>query len=165
MNRRQAITSIGLGSAGFAATAAFTAPACSAKSVGAEISVVETFLKVVATELPNQSAIITKILKIADDFNVDYQRGDFANAASIFASLETDITQLITDIGVNVSSRVKIALVLIDAAVTAIGELLKSQKTPAMQGIIANSTPEKKAQAAQIEQRASKVDKLFKAIH
>lgn len=162
-SKRSFLAVAGLGATGFALGTAFTAPACSAKSVSAEIIVVETFLKVVAVEIPNQSAIITKILKVADDFNADYQRGDFANAAAIFATLETDTTQLIADLGVNVSQRVKIALVLIDAAITAIGELLKSQKTAVIQGMIA--TPEKKAQAMQIEKRADKIDKLFRAIH
>lgn len=164
MNRRQAITSIGLGGAGFAATAAFNAPACSGKSVGAEVTVVETFLKVVAVEIPNQSATITRILKVADDFNTDYQRGDFANAATIFATLEGDITQLIADLGVNVSDRVKTALVLIDAGVTAIWELLNSQKTPAVQGIIAAKKQGSKAQAIG-DTRAAHLNKLFASIH
>lgn len=164
ITRREAIATIGLGSAGYMATAAFTAPACSAKSVGAEIVVVKSFLKVVSTEIPGQPAMITKILKVADDFNADYQRGDFVSAGTIFATLEGDITQLISDLGVNVSNRVKTALVLIDAGVTAIWELLNSQKTAAVQSEIA-----KQGQASRVQSlesgRAAHLDKLFTAIH
>jgi len=139
-------------------------PACSAKSVGAEVRVAETFLKVVAIELPSQKPIIDKIIKVADDFNADYQRGDFKNAASIFATLEGDVTQLISDLGVNVSQRIKVALVLVDAAITAIGELLNSQKGAVVVNLM-NATPAEQAKAAAIERRAARVDKLFRAIH
>lgn len=164
MNRRQAITSIGLGGAGFVATAAFTAPACSGKSVGAEVAVVETFLKVVAVEIPNQKPIIDKIIKVADDFNADYQKGDFATAATIFATLEGDITQLIADLGKNVSDRVKTALILVDAGITAIWELLNSQNTPAVQGIIDAKKQGSKAQAIG-DTRAAHLSKMFASIH
>lgn len=141
-------------------------PACSAKSVNAEYQVVKTFLNVVAVEIPSQKPTIDKILKIGDDFNADYQRGDFVNAAAIFATFEADITQFIADVGVNLSPRVKIALVLANAAVAAIGGLLKSQKgVPAVQSALMNATTEQQAQAAAIEKRAAQIDRLFAAIH
>lgn len=137
---------------------------CSPKSVNAEIQVAETFLRVVAVEIPNQKPTIEKILKVADDFNADYQRGDFVNATAIFANLEADVTQLISDVGVNLSSRAKMALVFIDAAVTAIADLLKSQRgAPGVPSKAAMST-QQKAQAEAIESRAGRVDKLFAAI-
>jgi hypothetical protein len=164
MDRRQALTTIGLGGTGFIAGSAFTAPACNGKSVSAEVTVVETFLKVVAVEIPNQKPTIDKILKVADDFNADYQWGDFASAASVFASLDADITQLISDLGVNVSDHVKADLVLIDAGLTAIWQLLNSQKTPAVQGVIAKQG--RSAQAQSIEsRRAGHLEKLFASIH
>src|ERR1700720_1838820 len=136
-------------------------PACSAKSVNAEVQIVKTFLQVVAVELPNQGPFITKILKIADGFNTDYQRGDFVNASAVFKNLEGDVAQLVADVGVNLDPRIKIALVLANAAIVAIGGLLQSQKSvPAVQAALMNATPEQRSQAAAIEKRAAQIDRL-----
>jgi hypothetical protein len=172
-NRRAFLRLAGTGAAGLAlggviapiGTPGTPTPACSPKSVNAEVQVAETFLKVVAVELPNQQAFITKILKVTDDFNTDYQRGDFANAGTLFATLSGDFTHLLNDVGVNINAKVKIALVLIDAAIAGIAGLLKSQIPAATQaGLMATLPAAQQSQAAVIEARAAHAEALFTAI-
>jgi hypothetical protein len=171
--RRSFLRLAGTGAAGLAlggviapiGTPGTPTPACSPKSVNAEVQVAETFLKVVAVELPNQKPAIDKILKVMDDFNADYQRGDFVSAGAIFKTMDADVTQLVTDLGVNLNPKVKMALVFIDAAVSAIGGFLFAQKgAPGVAAVMMNATPEQQSQAAAIERRAAHAEALYGAI-
>ena len=160
MNRKEFITTAGMGAV---ATAALGFGKCSGPSVAVEVATAVTFLGKVATLLPGKAQVIGKITTALSDFNSFYQRGDFANAGKLFSVVDADFTQLIADVGVNLSPSVKIALALVDAAVSAIAVLMKGA-VPAAVASKAKLTDEQRDQVAAIERRAAKTDKLFAAI-
>jgi hypothetical protein len=139
-------------------------PGCSKASIEVEVSTAITFLNKVSSLLPGKAQIIAKIVAALNDFNKFYQAGDFTSAGKFFSTVDADFTQLITDLGVNLSPSVKIALALVDAALAAIGVLMKSQAGAPGVPSKAAMSDEQRQMALVIERRAAKAEKLFAAI-
>ena len=173
MNRREMIKTSGFGISSLALTGASGAvlgfevvpePACHKVSVGVEVSTAITFLNKVSSLLPGKVQIIAKVVGALNDFNKFYQAGDFNSAANFFNTVDADFTQLIADVGVNLSPLVKIALALIDAAISGIAVLLKSQAGAPGVPARAAMTSEQQMAAEVIEKRAAHTEKLFAVI-
>jgi hypothetical protein len=141
-------------------------PACTSKpAIEVEVSTAITFLSKVSSLLPTQAQIITKIVAALNDFNKFYQAGDFTSAGKFFDTIDADATQLVADVGVNLSPSIKIALALADAAISAIGVLLNSQKNvPAVMAAKRQATPEQMKAISAVERRTEHAEKLFAAI-
>lgn len=159
MNRRSFIGTTGRGVGAVVVVGAAGQIACEKPSVEIEVSTAITFLKKVAVLIPGRGAIIGKIVTALDDFNKDYQAGHFDSAGVLFDHIDADFTQLIADLGVNLPAAVKIALALVDAAISAIAVLLKA-KAPAVAGNLAAGQPG----VAAVERRAAHAEALFGAI-
>lgn len=135
-------------------------------SGGAQVTIyvrtITTFLNQIAGLLPDRAAAIAKIVKAAADFDVAYQRGDFANADSFFNTLELNLVAFTNDLGINVSNTVKTWISIIGATVTSIAVLLKEQvdKQPASAAMARTAKS-----AGAVERLASQasVDALYKA--
>lgn len=124
MNRRTLIKTGGLATVGVLTGSAFK---CGADKVSIYVRTITTFLNQISSLLPAQAALITRIVKIASDFDAAYRRGDFASADTFFNSLEQNLTTLTNGIGVNVSNSVKTWISIIGITVTSIAVLFKEQ--------------------------------------
>ena len=163
LNRRGFIQTGALAGVG---TLALSSQACKPKDVGAEVAAITSFLHEISPLLPAQAQLITKIVKVASDFNEAYQAGKFENATSFFANLSDLIDQLTGDLDVNVPPQVKIAIAIVNAAVRAIAVLMHSQATPAIRAMSATATTEQKRGAAKIEKLSDPdaIDAVFRAL-
>ena len=162
MNRRTFAKRTALGLPALMLTT--TALKCGSEQVSIYVRTVVTFLNQISTLLPAHAATITRIVKIASDFDAAYRRGDFASADSFFNSLEQNLTTLVNDIGVNVSNNVKTWIAIIGATVTSIAVLLKEQVDAQPAGISAKARVSAKSAGA-VERLASQasVDNLYQA--
>lgn len=100
---------------------------CGSEKVSIYMQTISSFLNEIAGLIPAQAAFIAKIVKVASDFDTAYRRGDLANASAFFNTLDENITTLFTDIGVNVSAQVKVALAIVRSTLKLVAVLLKEQ--------------------------------------
>ena len=140
-----------------------TALKCGSEQVSIYIRTITTFLNQISTLLPDHAAMITKIVKIAADFDAAYKRGDFASADTFFNSLEQNLTTLVNAIGVNTSNTVKTWIAIIGATVTSIAVLFKSQIDAAPAALAAEIKGAKSAGAVERLASQAAVDKLYQA--
>lgn len=138
MNRREMITTTGLGVAGFAIGTGFTAPACNPKNLSSYVQMIAggfTEIKVLLPDLGLSQSIIAQLaefidkgVKIAQDFDTAYKAGKFKDAATLFTNLGSIISQVVSTLGVSVENRaVKVALAAIAIARVAVAILLTKQ--------------------------------------
>lgn len=104
-----------------------TAWKCGSEKVTIYVQTISSFLREIAGIIPAQAAFINKIIGVAADLDAAYRRGDFDNATTFLESLSGNINLLITNLGVNLSSQVKLALALINSSVKLIAVLLLNQ--------------------------------------
>lgn len=161
LRRRQFITRSAIALPALVLTT--TALKCGSEQVSIYVRTVSTFLNQISTLLPERAAMITKIVKIAADFDAAYKRGDFASADTFFNSLEQNLTSLVNDIGINTSNTVKTWIAIIGATVTSIAVLLKDQVSAQPAGIVAESGRAKSAGAVERLANQAAVDALYQA--
>src|SRR5438552_3948800 len=99
MNRRQMMSTTGLGVAGFGIGTMLPDPACNPKNEDIEVATAISFLSKVGIILPNKKTFTDKIVKVLQDFDRDYKAGDFKTALSLFKNADTLLTQFLADIG------------------------------------------------------------------
>src|SRR6185503_1771494 len=118
------------GAAGIGALA-LSATACpfDGKKVTFYSATLSNFLNEIAGLLPAQAAFIARIVKVISDFDVAYQKGDFANASAFFNTMVANVTQLISDVGRNLSPQLKMLLAVASATIRTIAVLLQQQGT------------------------------------
>lgn len=174
MNRREMISTSGLGIAGFAVGTGFTAPACGAKNLSGWVSsIVGAFaeMKPLLSQLGLSQVIVDKVsqwidtaAKIARDFDQAYRDGKFADAVTLFNNLGGIVAQIAAELGQTDNRIVKLALVAIAVARIAIATLLNDQSSDpqvarAVRGAAANPA------VVEIRRLASAdIDKLMKAL-
>lgn len=141
-----------------------TALKCGSEQVSIYIRTIVTFLNQISTLLPDQASMITKIVKIASDFDAAYKRGDFNSADTFFNSLEKNLSTLTASIGVNTSNTVKTWIAIIGATVTSIAVLLKEQVETQSASLTASARATARSASA-VERLASQaaVDRLYQA--
>ena len=160
MNRRQFVKRGAIGLA--ALTLTTSAYKCGSEQVSIYIRTITTFLNQISTLLPERAAMITKIVKIAADFDAAYRRGDFVSADAFFNSLEQNLTTLVADIGANTSNTVKTWIAIIGATVTSIAVLLKEQ-VDAQPALAARVSGARSASAVERLASQAAVDELYQA--
>lgn len=140
-----------------------TALKCGSEQISIYVRTISTFLNQISGLLPQHAALITKIVKIAADFDAAYRRGDFASADTFFNSLEQNLTTLTNSIGINTSNTVKTWIAIIGATVTSIAVLFKSQIDAAPAALAAEMKGAKSAGAVERLASQAAVDKLYQA--
>jgi len=141
---------------------------CSSEKVTIYVQTITSFLREISGLLPAQAAFINKIIGIAADLDAAYQRGDFDNATTFLESLTTNISTLITNLGVGLSPQIKVALAIVGSTVRLIAVLLNRQATedPRVAAIVgARTDPASERKKALIKSLADEqeIDKLFQA--
>ena len=126
---------------------------CGAEKVSIYISTITSFLREISGLLPDRAAFITRIIDVAGDFDAAYRRGDFATASTFFNTMTENIITLTGDLGVNVSSQVKMWLAVISATVRTIAVLLKDQA-------VKNNVTANRAQSPTESQAMTTIDRL-----
>jgi hypothetical protein len=102
---------------------------CGSEKVTIYVQTISAFLREIATLLPAQAQLITRIIAVATDFDAAYRRGDFTNATTFFNTLVSNLTTLTTSLGLNLSAQVKVALAIVSSTVRLIAVLLQQQGT------------------------------------
>lgn len=161
MNRRQFTKRAALTIA--TASLAGSAFKCGSESISIYVRTITAFLNQIAGILPDRAAMISKIVKIATDFDAAYRRGDFSTADNLFNSLESNLTQLTNDIGVNVSNSVKTWIAIVGAALTSIAVLFKEQVSTQPAPITARASSARSARAVERLASQAAVDALYQA--
>lgn len=100
---------------------------CGSENVTRYTATITAFLNEIATLLPAQANFISQTIKIAAQFDQAYRRGDFANASTFFNTLAGNVTELFNNLGINVSSQVKVALAIVSTTIKLIAVLLQDQ--------------------------------------
>jgi hypothetical protein len=138
MNRRKFIGTTALAGAGLA-----MAPKCGGKSISAELVIVDGAVAELEVLFPNATTL-DKIRKLAKDFDADWTAGKFDSAKKFFENLDTLVSQTITDLEINASTRAKLWLATLGIAVRTIAALIAEQGTaqPAAAAAAVTTVPE-----------------------
>lgn len=136
---------------------------CGSEQIGIYVRTISSFLNQISGLLPQHAATISRIVKIAADFDAAYRRGDFASADTFFNSLEQNLTTLTNAIGINTSNTVKTWLAIIGATVTSIAVLFKSQIDAAPPALAAQMRGARSAGAVERLASQTAVDRLYQA--
>lgn len=165
MNRRQFSKRTLL--AVVAAAATGSAFKCSSEKVSIYVQTITSFLREIGTLIPAQASFINKIIGIAGDLDSAYRRGDFDSTTTFLESLSANINVLITNLGVNLSPQIKVALAIVNSTVRLIAVLLVQQaSSPAVTAVVKSRTSaEDMRKRALIESLANEhdIDAIFKA--
>ena len=135
INRRRFIQTGALAGAG---ALVLSQTACAKNLSVYEQTIIAAFEEVVAL-FPSAGPAATKIKKLIADFDAAYRAGDFKNATTLIASVASLASQVIADIGINLTSGLKGALALAGIAIRFISKLLVDQ---------GNAQPQVMAEAA-----------------
>lgn len=124
-SRRSFLRLTGTGAAGFVVGSAI---GCGGKSVSGTVVLITGAVSELKAIYPNLPAL-DKIIKLAESFNADWVAGKFDSARAFFESLDSTVQQVIADLGVNASTRVKLLLASLGIAVRVIASLISEQGT------------------------------------
>lgn len=137
MDRRQALTLIGTGGAGYAISTGFTAPGCSTKDLSmytliiarsyGEIKPLLPELGLSAARAQTVGNWIDKAISISGKFDEAYKRGAFADAASLFNELGSLVMSIAGELNVANNRIVTATLAGVAIARIAIAALLAAQ--------------------------------------
>ena len=137
------------------------------KKVSFYARTISAFLVEIGDIVPSQAAFIAKIVKTVSDLDAAAQRGDFVSAASFFNTMVPNVTQLITNIGGNLTPNVKIARALANAAIKGLAVFLKNEGATTVSAVASMraSSPTVNSAVNLIERLASptEIDAVFEA--
>lgn len=125
MNRRTFIGTSAVAGVGVATTAF----QCNSKPKAVVITIITgaiADLKIIFPDLP----ILNKISALAVSFKAAWDAGKLADARTFFTNLDTLVAQVIADLGINASTRVKLILASLGIGVRVIAALISEQATP-----------------------------------
>lgn len=125
MNRRKMLKVTGAGAVG---VMAFGASGCRKEDVSFYVSVFQGAMEELKPLLPNQLALITKVIGAIKTFKDAYDAGKFDSALTALENASTVLTEVIGQVG-TLSDPVKVALSIGGVALRAIAALLRSQST------------------------------------
>ena len=161
MNRRKFISGTAAGAGAVLVTSQL---GCGGKSVSGTVTLITGAINELKILFPNVSAL-DKIIKLATDFNDDWVAGKFDSARTFFENLDTTAQQVITDLGLNASTRVKLLLASVGIAVRVIASLIseQGQQTPGAM-ITAQGTAPKTVSRVKSLSNAADADWILKAV-
>ena len=115
--------------------------------------------------LPGAAQLISTAVKVADDFDAAYRRGDFADAITILKTLAGNIGQIADDAGVS-TPQIKGIIAVAAIALRTIALLLDEQSTqPAVAAARKKATKPQAAAAAEVHHLSNPgvIDAIFMA--
>src|SRR5215472_2448281 len=157
MHRRQFIQTT---STGAAALGVLSITGCSGKSVAATVMIITGAIQELKPLYPGAAARLDEIVKLATDFNNDWIAGNFDSAKAIFQNLDTLIGQVITDLSITASTKVKLLLATIGIALRTIAAIIAEQGATA--GIKAGNIPGPLANRLKVLTNAQEADQILK---
>ncbi len=123
MNRRNFIQGT---AAGAGSVLVLNAIGCGGKSVSGTVAIITGAVSELQILFPNEP-LLGKVVKLASDFNSDWVAGKFDSAKTFFENLDTAVTQVINDLGINASPRGKLLLATLGIAVRTIAAIINEQ--------------------------------------
>lgn len=123
MNRRNFIQTSAVG---IASAAVMNQMACGGTSVSGTVTILTGAVAELKILFP-ANALLGKIVSLATDFNKDWVAGNFDSARTLFDNLDTVVGQVISDLGVNATTRVKLLLAAVGIALRTIAALIAEQ--------------------------------------
>lgn len=162
MNRRQALKLGGLAGVG---ALTMGVQRCGGPNLSFYVSTIIGAMKDLSPLLPNLSANITKAIKVAETFDAAYRKGDFDSAEKLFENLNSLISQIADDAGIE-SQQVKLAITFANVGIRAIAAILFAQRDqPAVASAIAKRGAAGKARLSVVERLAdaAAIDKAYQA--
>jgi len=99
---------------------------CSSPSVKGSVTIITGAVSELQILFPNNSAL-GKIGSLANDFSKDWSAGNFASARTAFDNLDTLINQVITDLGLNASTRIKLILAALGIGLRVLAAIIAEQ--------------------------------------
>lgn len=159
MNRRTFIGTTAVAGAGLASMGL----KCGGPSVRNTVTIIAGAIAELKPLFPNLD-LLDKIITLANSFNNAWTAGKFNDARTFFLNLDTLVGQVIADLGVNATPRMKLILATLGIGVRTIAALIAEQANAQPAAAVAAKSRMPKA-ASRVEQLAdpSAADALLKA--
>lgn len=103
---------------------------CGGPSVSGIVTIISGAVAELRILFPAQETTLGKIVALANSFNSAWVAGKFADAKTLFLNLDTSVSQVIADLGLNASTRTKLLLASLGLAVRTIAALISEQAVP-----------------------------------
>lgn len=137
---------------------------CGGKSLSGTVQILISGAYELKVLFPS-NVLLDKIIALAVDFNKDWVAGKFDSARSLFENLDSTIQQVITDLDVNATPRVKLLLASLGVALRVVAALIDEQgasqpKAAAMARATASRTVDRVKQLS----NSSDADSILKAV-
>lgn len=144
MNRRTFISTSAVAGVALAGTGL----KCGGRSISGTIQIIVGGITELKPLFPAHAAALDKIVNLATSFNEAWTAGKFEDAKTFFLNLDTLVGQVIADLGLNASTRVKLLLASIGIAVRVIAALIQEDATPAAAAVVPKGTVDRVRQLA-----------------
>ena len=99
---------------------------CGGKSVSGAVAILSGAVSELKPLFPNVPKL-DQIIKLATDFNADWVAGKFDTARDLFDNLDVVVEQVINDLGINSTTRVKLLLATLGIGLRTIAALIAEQ--------------------------------------
>ena len=99
---------------------------CGGQSISGTVTIITGAVSELQILFPNESKL-AQVIKLANDFNADWTAGKFDSAKTFFENLDVVVGQVISDLGLNASTRVKLLLATLGIAVRTVAALIQEQ--------------------------------------
>lgn len=137
---------------------------CGGPSVNGTVTIIMGAISELRVLFPTVPAL-DKVISLAKSFNEAWVAGKFDDARSFFENLDTTVGQVIADLGINASTRIKLLLASVGIAVRTIAALIKEQGDAnlAVAGAVRQSAPRTVSRIEKLADAAA-ADQLLKAV-
>jgi len=161
LNRRSFIQGTATGAASILV---LDAVGCGGKSVAGSVTIIQGAASELQVLFPNNPAL-GKIVSLANDFSKDWSAGNFASARTAFDNLDTEINQVITDLGLNASTRIKLILAALGIGLRAVAAIIseQGQSNPAASRAARDAAPQTVNRVNQLAD-PTVADRLLKSV-
>ncbi len=138
---------------------------CGGPSLSGTVTIITGAIAELKPLFPDKTSLLDKIAKLATDFNADWTAGKFDSARTIFDNLDSTINQVISDLEVNASTRVKLMLATLGIGIRTVAALIsetgaKQPKAASMARSTASKTVDRVGSLA----NPSDADWILKAV-
>lgn len=150
--------------AGTASMVVVGAVGCGGKSVSGTVQLITGAieeLKILFPAVP----LLDKVVALAKSFNAAWTAGKFDSARTFFENLDTTVQQVISDLGLNASTRVKLLLASVGIALRVIAAMIQEQgqANPAAVSAAQSTAPQTVNRVRQLA-NAGDADLILKAV-
>lgn len=158
-SRRKFIKSAGIGAGSLLLASQLD---CGGQSVSGTVTLITGGVSELKLLFPS-NPLLDKIVKLATDFNADWVAGKFDSARTFFENLDSTVQQVIGDLGVTASPRVKLLLASLGIAVRIIASLIGEQATPAAVRAASDAAPQAVSRIKELS-NAADAERILSAV-